>query len=328
MPALRLRSFSAAALALAGVLAGRTAAGDELIVVIRSGALDPAEREPDAAVTPVLRRLALEGALMTRVSFSDDAAAGETAAGEAAAREPLESRLRRALLPDAVLEHLRQQGISSLILDARAPAAEAGSDLDAKAPAGAKADGRALATLHEVFGKPPAVGPEEIRAVEGFRRLLEPGRPIASSAAAAEQPAAGPAPGSRLAERAGTALKRGARLAVIIEAAAEPAPQAEAAAKSLRERETLLGEIIEVLDSHPRAHLLVLGVPSAGAAPLGDGAAVLRGPRVRAGWVLAAPLKGSDLTPAALWILGSKDWTLEGGGAQTMEQVIHEILRF
>lgn len=295
------------------VLAPALAAG-EMILWIRTGDHHAAELIPDPGLTPALRQLTLDGSSLPWVSLGG---------ADASALEP--AAVKDRLLPPDVLGHLRKQGISEVVLLPRAGDAPAAPRQEGGAgvTAAAAVKSRPLARLIARFGEAPPPSEAERQFTAELRRLLglEPANragPVISTSATAAAPAVPPPeldPVARVTARVSSALEKGARLVILL------APcEATGELGTVERRDALLRALIDRAREAGSTSLGVLSIPAGGAET--PGMFFLRGPGVRAGWVVPERVPLERLTANILWLLGSQPMQ-----PSRSEDLLHEIQR-
>ncbi len=275
----------------------------EVVLHVRAGNLDPVERSPTGAATPNLRSLLQRSAVLPRVDF----AAALRAAAESGERATA-TAVADALVPETVLAHLREQGVSRLVIEGgpeeERPEAPAPTEEEQESEGD-----EALARLHELFGEPPPISEAERGAVKTFREILglAPRDDLGEAESAAQEP---PAPRLSPAERVTEALRKGAGLIVVVEQVDTPSGSIDNEPSSGEQprgapdrRDLFLGTLLSaVAKREGSVFVLVSLVDRTGE----DGYVLASGPGVRAGWIVPRRVSMKELTATLLRLLDSK----------------------
>jgi hypothetical protein len=289
-----------------------------VVLVIRAGALAPAELAADPLATPRLRRLLTEGSSLPAISLARDRSpdvGGGDGGGRTAASIALDT-----LLPPEAIAHLRAQGISMVTVDPIEVAVAARPAAGEERPPLTQRQAAVRARLHELIGEPPAVNDEERATVRRFREILGLGG--ASGPRDGGPGGDGLAPADRsdpVVERVRGALDKGARLVVLLERVDTSTANGDngGTGSGPAERDRLLGEVLDEVHARSGASALLLSLPEGGL-----GLLVASGPKVRPGWIVPERFPLEDVAPTLLWLLGSTP--IDGGSRR---DPIDEILR-
>ena len=263
-----------------------------VVLIIRSGALHPAELSPEENVTPNLRSLVRSGGSVASSRDDENSDGGD-----------LGRSILNRVMPLKTIKELRNENISTVIIDPDGKAKRDDEKMTSKARNRTLSaeQAQALAGLARHVGKPKPASPEEATVVTSLRKILglrgaaASRGDSASSGATKDGDRDGASRADLVATRVRSSLKKGARLVVVLDRVRSKT------AKAASRRDTLLDTHRRAITTREGATLAVLSFSSD--APT-SGLLILWGPKIRSGWVVPRSVAVDELGPTLLWLVG------------------------